>query len=39
LQTDPGIPAAIPVEIGDGHYPVRGGLAGGTVGFNWQQGP
>lgn len=23
----------------DGHYPLRGGLLGGTLGYNWQQSP
>jgi outer membrane immunogenic protein len=36
-QTDPGIP--LPPSIGDGHYSVSGGLAGGTLGYNWQNGP
>jgi outer membrane immunogenic protein len=42
-QTDPGIappstepPPPLPR---DGHYTVRGGLIGGTLGYNWQAGP
>lgn len=41
-QTDPGIappPPPPPPDIGDGHYSVRGGLIGGTLGYNWQTGP
>jgi outer membrane immunogenic protein len=34
-QTDPGIEE----EIGDGSYRLRGGLIGGTLGYNWQRGP
>ncbi|WJR76312.1 outer membrane beta-barrel protein [Bradyrhizobium sp. NP1] len=43
-QTDPGIPKPLtPVVIeeelpADGHYSVRGGLVGGTLGYNWQKG-
>lgn len=40
-QTDPGIPQP-PTDIlvdADGHYSVRGGLVGGTLGYNWQRGP
>jgi outer membrane immunogenic protein len=43
-QTDTGIPAP-PAGGGrgnncpdDGHYSTRGGLVGGTLGYNWQQG-
>jgi outer membrane immunogenic protein len=41
-QTDPGIPPT-PTPSGDdspedGHYSMRGGLAGGTLGYNWQRG-
>jgi outer membrane immunogenic protein len=39
-QTDPGLPV-LPTNTnteGDGHYPVRGGLVGATLGSNWQQG-
>lgn len=39
-QTDPG-PVPLPVanlETEDGHYAVRGGLVGGTLGYNWQRG-
>jgi outer membrane immunogenic protein len=32
-QTDPGIP------FGDGSFAVHGGIIGGTLGYNWQQGP
>jgi outer membrane immunogenic protein len=32
-QTDPGIPS-----IGDGSFDVRGGVIGGTLGYNWQSG-
>jgi opacity protein-like surface antigen len=41
-QTDPGIPCGIFVECpgsGDGSYAVTGGIIGGTLGYNWQQGP
>jgi outer membrane immunogenic protein len=42
-QTDPGIaappPPPPPPPPGDGHYSVRGGLVGGTLGYNWQAGP
>lgn len=42
-QTDPGIalppPPPPPPPIADGHYSVSGGLAGGTLGYNWQNGP
>jgi outer membrane immunogenic protein len=41
-QTDPGIaPPAPPTDRvpADGHYSVRGGLIGGTLGYNWQAGP
>lgn len=31
-QTDTG------VNLGDGSYAVNGGVAGGTLGYNWQQG-
>lgn len=37
-QSDTGIPAALPPNLGDGSYRVDGGLAGATLGFNWQQG-
>jgi outer membrane immunogenic protein len=39
-QTDPGVPV-IPTIIpdDDGHYSAKGGLLGGTFGYNWQQGP
>ena len=33
-QTDPGIP-----EVGSGSYTLSGGILGGTLGYNWQQGP
>jgi outer membrane immunogenic protein len=37
-QTDPGIPVVPPnIVPRDGSYPVRGGLFGGTLGYNWQQ--
>jgi outer membrane immunogenic protein len=32
-QTDP------PFEVGDGSYALNGGILGGTLGYNWQQGP
>jgi outer membrane immunogenic protein len=44
-QTDPGLPAPPPPPVNqppvltglaDGHFSVSGGLAGGTVGYNWQ---
>jgi outer membrane immunogenic protein len=34
-QTDPGLPPLV-VAIADGHFSVNGGLAGGTLGYNWQ---
>ena len=39
-QSDPGIPVIPPAILidGDGHYSVRGGLLGGTLGYNWQRG-
>ena len=40
-QTDPGVPQPPPTEIlidEDGHYSVRGGLLGVTLGHNSQQG-
>jgi outer membrane immunogenic protein len=48
-QTDPGVPPT-PTSGGgggcdedcvpeDGHYSTRGGLVGGTLGYNWQTGP
>ena len=40
-QTDPGIPV-LPTDtegpVGDGHYGARGGMLGGSLGYNWQQG-
>jgi len=40
-QTDPG-PIQLPVPnfggVEDGHYTVRGAMAGGTMGYNWQRG-
>src|SRR5665647_1615799 len=37
-QTDPGL-INLPVSINfDGHYPVSGGLVGGTLGHNLQNG-
>jgi outer membrane immunogenic protein len=40
-QTDPGIPVFPTINQipQDGHYSVRGGLLGGTLGYNFQQGP
>lgn len=38
-QTDPGIPPPPVTTIGDGSYSVHGGILGGTLGYNWQQGP
>jgi len=46
-QTDPGIPCNILFQINvdpdrcafDGSYAVNGGILGGTLGYNWQQGP
>ena len=38
-QTDSGIPVVPPLVPRDGSYPVRGGLFGGTLGYNWQQRP
>lgn len=47
-QTDPGIPCdffgtcagpAPAPELADGSYAVTGGIIGGTLGYNWQQGP
>jgi len=41
-QTDPGIPCTFFNPLCgtfDGTYSVRGGLAGGTLGYNWQRGP
>ena len=35
-QTDPGI---IINNRGDGSYSLTGGIFGGTLGYNWQQGP
>jgi outer membrane immunogenic protein len=43
-QTDPGIPCdffgtcPIVFEAGDGSYDLQGGIIGGTLGYNWQQG-
>jgi outer membrane immunogenic protein len=39
-QTDPGIPQPPTEDLvaADGHYSVRGGLLGGTLGTNWQSG-
>jgi outer membrane immunogenic protein len=36
-QTDPGIPVIPRLVPADGSYPMRGGLLGGTLGYNWQQ--
>ncbi len=46
-QTDPGIPCdffgtcppPLPEATADGSYAVTGGILGGTLGYNWQQGP
>jgi len=49
-QSDPGIPCNFfgtcptpptppPTNPGDGSYGVQGGILGGTLGYNWQQGP
>jgi outer membrane immunogenic protein len=42
-QTDPGIPQPPAVcddcGVEDGHYSLKGGLVGGTLGYNWQKGP
>jgi len=45
-QTDPGVPCdffgtcvEVTAPIGDGSYAVTGGIIGGTLGYNWQQGP
>jgi outer membrane immunogenic protein len=38
-QTDPGIPSIPTNTEGDGHYPVGGGLFGGSLGYNLQTGP
>jgi outer membrane immunogenic protein len=48
-QTDPGIPTCPPGEINlgdgcftpiaDGNYTLSGGVIGGTIGYNWQNGP
>jgi len=45
-QTDPGVPCdffdtcvVVTAPIGDGSYTVNGGVIGGTLGYNWQQGP
>ena len=40
-QTDPGIPVFSSSSEGpaDGHYGMRGGLFGATLGSNWQKGP
>src|SRR5450756_1611916 len=37
-QTDPGIPSIPTNSEGDGHFPVSGGLFGGTLGRNLQNG-
>ena len=34
-QTDPGRPP----NAGNGSYSLTGGILGGTLGYNWQQGP
>jgi outer membrane immunogenic protein len=43
-QTDPGVPCDFfgtcpNAVIGDGSFAVTGGIIGGTLGYNWQQGP
>ncbi len=49
-QSDPGIPCTFfgtcptpptppPPVTGDGSYSIRGGLVGGTLGYNWQVAP
>jgi opacity protein-like surface antigen len=38
-QTDPGIPTDIGTPLADGSFAANGGLIGGTLGYNWQQGP
>jgi outer membrane immunogenic protein len=38
-QTDPGIILRLVIINGDGSYAVNGGILGGTLGYNWQQGP
>ena len=38
-QTDPGIVINQTVTSEDGSYAVNGGILGGTLGYNWQQGP
>jgi outer membrane immunogenic protein len=44
-QTDPGIVICDPLiteclaGAGDGSYAVHGGMIGGTLGYNWQNGP
>jgi outer membrane immunogenic protein len=46
-QTDPGIPCSVFSDLyldsltcaKDGSYAVNGGIIGGTLGYNWQQGP
>jgi len=44
-QTDPGIPCSFFFRNGnncfadDGSYTVSGGIIGGTLGYNWQNGP
>src|SRR5579863_6427298 len=43
-QTDPGIPVftegtSTDGPPADGHYKMRGGLFGATLGSNWQKGP
>jgi outer membrane immunogenic protein len=43
-QTDPGIPCDFfntcpGTNAGDGSYGVHGGILGGTLGYNWQNGP
>jgi opacity protein-like surface antigen len=33
------VPTTTEVSTADGSYDVQGGLIGGTLGYNWQQGP
>lgn len=37
-QTDPGLQISNTSPIGDGHFGLSGGLLGGTLGYNWQNG-
>jgi outer membrane immunogenic protein len=38
-QTDNGVVLPNVEIVGDGHYNVKGGFAGLTLGYNWQSGP